>query len=90
MSVKINIPLFLQSLVGDVKVVDVTGDTVGECLNDLVSKFPEIKKLLFDTNGELHHYINILVNGESVYFEQLTKPVADGAELFMLYIIAGG
>ncbi len=56
----------------------------------MVKKFPQIRKLLFDRNGKLHPYINILVNGENVYPDQLTKPVADGAELSMLYIISGG
>jgi len=90
MSIKVNIPLFLQPVTGGVKVAEVSGSTVGECLKHLVEQFPLIEKELFDVNGKLPGYYDIYVNGESTYPEELAKPVKDGDELHMLVMIDGG
>jgi molybdopterin converting factor small subunit len=91
MSTKVNIPHFLQYLItDDVKIADVNGTTVGECLRHLVEQFPIIEKELFDKDGKLHFYIDIYVNGKSAYPEKLSKPVEDGDELHIIIIIEGG
>ena len=90
MSVEINIPQFLQHLSNDVKVVNSSGRNVGECLDDLVKLFPQIKPRLFNENGELLKYLEIYINGESAYPEELAKPVVDGDELHIVNIIVGG
>ena len=91
MGVRINIPLFLQRLVpNDVKISEVNGNTVGECLRHLVEQFPIIEKGLFDKNGKLTPNIDIYVNKESTYPEELSKPVKDGDELDIIIIIGGG
>ncbi len=90
MSIKINIPSYMQSFTNNMEVVEVNGSTVGECLNHLVKQFPGIKKQLFSKNGKLFEYIIISVNGESAYPEQLAKPVKDGDELNIVVIIGGG
>ena len=90
MSTKINIPSYMQSLTNNMKVVEVKGSTVGECLNYLVKQFPGMKKWLFSKKGSLFENIIISINGESAYPEQLTKPVKDGDELNILLLIGGG
>ena len=76
--------------VDDVKVLDVAGNTVGDCLNDLVKQFPQCGEMLFDKNGTLIGYIEVYVNGESTYPEELSKPVKDGDQLYILSVVAGG
>jgi len=90
MSIKINIPSYMQSFTNNMRVVEVNGSTVGECLKHLVKQFPGIKEQLFSKNGNLFENITISVNGESAYPEQLAKPVKDGDELNILLIIGGG
>ena len=90
MSIKMNIPSYLRSSTNNVEVVEVNGSTVGECLSHLVKQFPSIEKALFDKNGKLHSYIDMYVNNESAYPEELARPVKDGDELRILYIIGGG
>ncbi len=90
MSIKIAIPSYLQPFTNNLEVVEVKGSTVGGCLNHLVKQFPGIKKMLFAKNGKLLGYAGIYVNGEDTYPEDLAKPVQDGDELDILYIIAGG
>jgi len=90
MSIKINIASYLKPLANNLEVVEVNGSTVGECLNHLVKQFPRMEKMLFDKNGELLSYAGIYLNGEDAYPEELAKPVKDGDELYILYIIGGG
>lgn len=90
MSVKMDIPSYLQSSTDNATVVELKGKTVGECLNDLVRQFPGASKILFDKDGKLLGYIGICVNSEVVYPDELVKPVEDGDELHLPYIITGG
>jgi molybdopterin converting factor small subunit len=70
--------------------VEVSGSTVGECLNQVVKQFPGMKKQIFTKTGNLFNNIIISVNGESAYPEQLVKPVKDGDELNIVFMISGG
>ncbi|GAH87683.1 unnamed protein product [marine sediment metagenome] len=90
MSIKISIPSYMQSYTNNTEVVEVNGSTVGECLNHLIKQFPGMKKQLFSKNGNLFGDIIISINGKSAYPEQLAKPVTDGDELDIVFIIGGG
>lgn len=90
MSVKIDIPSYLQTYASNMEVVEVNGSTVGQCLDHLIRQFPSMEKMLFSKKGKLHGYVGIYVNGEDTYPEDLVKPVKDGDEIHILYIIGGG
>lgn len=97
-SIKVKIPLsYEQSFSDDTdfvqltqNVVEVNGSTVGECLHHVVKQFPSMKNQLFTKTGNLFDNILISVNGESAYPEQLAKPVKDGDELKIAFMISGG
>lgn len=90
MSVRINLHPNLLQFTNDQAIVEVNGSTVGECLDELVKQFPQIKRGLFDKDGKLLNYVDVYVNYESSYPEELAKPVKDGDELHITLIIAGG
>jgi molybdopterin converting factor small subunit len=90
MSIKVNIHSTLAYYTNGQAVVEVDGSTVGQCLNELVKKLPETKKVLFDKGGGLHNYIEVYINQESAYPDELAKPVNDGDELDIFLILAGG
>ena len=90
MSVKINIHPFLSQHTNDQDVVEVNGSNVGQCLERLVAQFPELRQWLFEKDGKLNRLVEIYVNMESSYPEELAKPVKDGDELHILIIISGG
>ena len=90
MSVKINIHPFLSQHTNNQDVVEVNGSTVGQCLEQLVARFPELRQWLFEKNGKLNRLVEIYVNMESSYPEELAKPVKDGDELHIVIIISGG
>jgi len=88
--IKLNIHQTLHHLTNSQATAEVNGNTVGECLNDLVKQFPGIETKLFDKKGKLLNYVDIYVNLESSYPEELAKPVKDGDELSITLIISGG
>jgi len=90
MSVGINIHQSLRNLTNGKAIVEVDGNTVGSCLNNLVQQFPGIKPKLFDEKGKLLNYVDIYVNLESSYPKELAMPVKDGDKLSVTLIIAGG
>jgi molybdopterin converting factor small subunit len=90
MSIKVNINPGLYQYTNNQRIAEVNGNTVGQCLNHLVKQFPGIEKGLFDKNGKLLNYVDIYVNGESAYPEELAKPVKDGDELHIVITVAGG
>jgi len=90
MCIKINLYPFFHQYANGQQVVEVSGNTVGQCLDGLVRQFPGIETGLFGKNGKLLNYVEIYVNLESSYPEELVKPVRDGDELHTVLIIAGG
>lgn len=88
--VKVNVHPSLSHLTGGQQVVQVKGNNVGQCLDQVVARYPDIKGWLFGKNGKLNNVIEIYVNGKSSYPEELTMPVKDGDELHVAAIIIGG
>ncbi len=90
MSIKIDIPSYLQPFSDNMEAVEADGSTVGQCLSHLVKRFPGMEKMLLAKDGKLLNYVSIYLNGEDAYPDELAKPVKDGDELYLLYIIGGG
>ena len=90
MSIRINVPPVFYQHTNNQQVVEVTGNTVGQCLKQFIKQFPETKPLLFDQDEELHAYLDIYLNRESTYPEILARLVKDGDELHIIFLISGG
>ena len=72
------------------EVVEAAGNTVGECLDDLIRQFPGMEKALFAKKEKLLNVVEVYVNHASAYPNELTKPVKDGDEIHLLLMLAGG
>ncbi len=90
MSIEIAIHKTHRPLTGGNEKVSVQGRTVGECLDALVARYPEMKAVLFDEKGRLKNTIEIYVNLESAYPEELKKPVKAGDKIHIALMLAGG
>jgi len=90
LSVKIKLHHSLVKLADGRAVLEVNGDTVGQCLEQLAARFPNLKKKLFEKNGALSRILEIYVNGESIYPDELATAVKDGDELDTVMRISGG
>lgn len=82
MSIKVHIPDRLRfSLAKGRGVFEVNGNSVGECLKELTGIIPAMEKALFYKTQKLHSYIKIMLNGESLNAEDLSRQVGYGDEI---------
>jgi molybdopterin converting factor small subunit len=90
MGVKIHIHQTHRHLADGQAVVEVEGDTVGACLEQLVAHYPALDPEIFDAGGGLSTRIDIYHNLESAYPEELKRMVAPGDEIHLTMLLAGG
>ncbi len=90
MTVKIHIHVTHRQHTNGKETVEAEGSTVGEALNDFISRYPGIKKEIFNDKGELLHYIEIYLNKKSAYPGELEKQIKDGDEIQIIIFLAGG
>jgi hypothetical protein len=80
-SIKLHLPNRFFYLWEGREVLDVTGKTVAECLDDLVRLIPLIRNALSYGSGGLDPHIKVLVNQEGVGAEGLARKVSDGDDI---------
>ncbi len=90
MSVKVEMSSIFGRYTNNKLSIKVKGNTTGECLNDLVRQFPDLKRVLLDKTGKLRHGYDLYVNGESAYPIEMTRPVKDGDKINVVFVIHGG
>jgi molybdopterin converting factor small subunit len=90
LGIKIHIHPTLRRVAKGTEVVEVKGSKVGECLHDLIRQFPDIRQSLFDSKGALLPAIEIYLNMESTYPDELLKPTKDGDEIYITMQLVGG
>jgi molybdopterin converting factor small subunit len=77
------------------KEVEVPAASLGEGIDRLTTRYPQLKPVLLDGNGGVRETHQMFLNGEQIMRAQRTAgappvPVADGDTLFILTAIAGG
>jgi sulfur-carrier protein len=89
-SIKINIHKTHRQFTNGLDIVEVDGNTVGACLDNLVRLFPDMGKVLFNKKGKLVNVIEIYLNLKSAYPDELAKQIKDGDSIHITLMIAGG
>jgi molybdopterin converting factor small subunit len=89
-AVTIYIPLIHRHLSDDVGTAEVDGKTVGECIHQLVKRFPNLQSAIFDEKGELQNLLEVFLNSESAYPGELARSTKDGDEIHITTILSGG
>ena len=90
MPVKIHIHATHRQFTNGLEVVAVEGNTVGECLNQLIKQFSGMEKALFAKKDKLLNIVEVYINHVSAYPNELAKPVKDGDEIHLIIMLAGG
>jgi len=90
MPVKVHIHITHRQFTNGLDVVPIEGNTVGECLNNLIRQYPGMEKALFTKKNKLQNIVEVFVNHETAYPNELIKPVKDGDEIQLLVMLAGG
>jgi len=90
MAVTVKIPTQLRAATGGESSATVDGETVGEVLDALYSRFGELRSRIAEDGG-LRRFVNVYVGGDDIRFlDGLDTPVADGDEVTILPAVAGG
>jgi molybdopterin converting factor small subunit len=90
MPAKVHIHVTHRQYTNGLEVVAVEGNTVGECLNHLIKQFPGMEKALFAKKDKLLNVVEVFINHETAFPNELIKPVKDGDEIHLLVMLAGG
>ena len=90
MNVQIELPRIFGKYTNKNVDIKVEGNTIQECIDDMVRQYPDIKKVLINSEGHLGHSYDIFVNGECFYPLDLNMPVKDGDKLNLVLLIYGG
>ena len=80
----------LQRVIGAPGELRLEGKTVGECLADLVRRYPQAEPILFDANGKLHKRFYVFVNQESMFKADFARVVTDQDELILVVLATAG
>ena len=89
MSIKVNIHKTHRQFTNGMESVETHGSTVGDCLKNLVKKFPAMEENIFK-NGKLNPRMEIYLNAQSAYPNELAKPVKDGDQIHLTLMLSGG
>jgi molybdopterin synthase sulfur carrier subunit len=90
MSVTVRLHQYYQDIARGQEVVEASGGTVAEVIDDLERQYPGMKEHLVDAKGRIQGFAEIFVNAEIVFPLQTSLPVRDGDELEILMIVSGG
>jgi molybdopterin converting factor small subunit len=80
----------MSYLAGNNEFVETAGSTVGECIEQLIARFPALRDLVFYKDGQLQTFIEIYVNRKAAYPDELSRKVKNGDEIHLTITIAGG
>jgi molybdopterin converting factor small subunit len=87
----LRIPTPLRSYAQGQTEVNVQGSTVREALDDLVTRFPNLKVHLFNDSGELRPFVNLFLGEEDVrHLQGVDTPLVESDKLMIIPSIAGG
>ena len=88
---KVIISATLRSFFNRTTETEVSGNTIGEVLSNLIDEYPDAKKGLYDENGDLRGFVRIFVDGEDLTEkENHNKPLSEESAVLLLPFIAGG
>ncbi len=91
MTMKILIPTPLRQYAGKQSAVELPAATVGEALEALITKHPDLRKHLYNEQGRLRAFVNVYLNEDDVrYLQQEQTPVSGSDTLTIVPSIAGG
>jgi molybdopterin synthase sulfur carrier subunit len=87
----LRVPALMKSYVENQTEVTLSGATIAEALNDLVTRHPAIKTHILDKNGELRRYVNLFVNDANIKdLGGVETLLGEADKIILLPSISGG
>lgn len=72
------------------RVIEVTGDTIGNILSKMIAIYPEMDKVLLTNEKKLHGYIKVYVNDRLISSDILEQKIVDGDDIHFSFLMGGG
>ena len=90
MSIKVNLTPYFHDITKKNLTMEANGHTVREVIEDIDRRYPGFKKECIDAQGRLHGFLEIYINQESAFPDELKRKVTDNDEITILTVIGGG
>src|SRR5688500_9693709 len=91
MPTKILIPAHLRPCTEQQDAVEIDGNTIGELLQNLTTKYGGLKQHLYSADGKLRSFVNIYVNDDDIrYLQKDQTPLKKGDTVSIIPSVAGG
>ncbi|MBI1331016.1 MAG: molybdopterin synthase sulfur carrier subunit [Alphaproteobacteria bacterium] len=91
MTVTVQLPPVLRTVMGGARTVEAEGDTIAAVLKNLAAQHPHLALHFFDEQSNIRRNIVFLSNGVLVRAPQAqTHAIKDGDEILLTNALAGG
>jgi molybdopterin converting factor small subunit len=91
MAVSVYIPTPFRRATANAARVEVEAADVKELLDTLEGRFEGLRGLMRDATGQVHHHVNLYVNGEEIgSLQGPATRLKDGDEVSIIPALAGG
>jgi molybdopterin converting factor small subunit len=91
MPITITLPNVLAKLADGQRVLEATGATLGEAVEQVSGRFPALAPRLMDVSGKPYAFVTFYLNDEDARFAGgFAAAVRDGDEVTIVPAIAGG
>ncbi len=86
----VRIPSVLRKHAEGAAKVEASGRTVREVIDEVVTRYPELREQLFDS-GDVRGFVNVYLDDEDIrYLDGLDTEVAETSEVAIMPAVAGG
>lgn len=86
----VRVPSVLRKHTQGASKLDASGRTVREVIDDVVTRYPELREQLLDS-GDVRGFVNVYVDDEDIrYLSGLDTTVEETSELAIMPAVAGG
>lgn len=71
--------------------LDIKGASVGEVLDGLFTRHPNLRGYVVDEHGAVRHHVAVFVDGDAIRDKRhLTQVLGDHAEVYVMQALSGG
>lgn len=86
--VQVEVAALLHAYTGGARLVEASGATLGEVLEDLDRSFPGIRFRVVDEQGRLRPHVRFFVNG--IDAREISTPLREGDRVYIVGALSGG
>ncbi len=91
MPVTLSLPTVLSRLANGSKTIESQGDTLGDVVDDVITRYPDLAPRLRDGDGNPYPFVTFYLNDDDIRFNGgFSAAVRDGDEIIIVPAIAGG